>query len=68
MGPGITGFLGRLITGVKRVFQRKKAELHSSAIFGGWGGGGVGLILYQMFTGIWAYKWGESLKSEVYGN
>ena len=68
MGPGITGFLGRLITGVKRVFQRKKAELHSSAIFGGGGGGGVGLILYQMFTGIWAYKWGESLKSEVYGN
>ena len=67
MGPGITGFLGRLITGVKRVFQRKKAELHSSAIFGG-GGGEVGLILYQLFTGIWAYKWGESLKSEVYGN
>ena len=64
---GITGFLGRLITGVKRVFQRKKAELHNSAIFGGWGGG-VGLILYQMFTGIRAYKWGESLKSEVYGN
>ena len=49
------------------MFQRKKAELHSSAIFGG-GGGEVGLILYQMFTGIWAYKWGESLKSEVCGN
>ena len=44
--------------------------MHSSAIFGGWGGGGQGCgwAYSQMFTGIWAYKWGESLKSEVYGN